>query len=471
MHRVGVRETRESVSGLVRTQRQVVVLAKMMLGQVVKVQREEIAACMTCPLCKKLFRDATTISECLHTFCRKCIYKKITDEELDSCPVCDTELGCSALEKLRADHSWQDLRAKIFLSNIKKTKEPETVSSVPETAPAVSEAMPVQEADHSVPLIGRRKERSLSSLVVSTPKISVKSFLTGKRSRPIARKRESPVLIKELVKKVDDYYESLSSPETLSKIAQTKRQNSSTAESPKQHKPNKVSEDGVKPCKGKADFWKPLNCSVEASSKTKSNKSELQEILVQIKKLDAQEKAQSLKTSVKEHGDKSKVTGEESNSTASPSVSMKPRRLQGKQQKRAAPSEGLNIPAQTVVDANSKCDTRFSPIWFSLVASDHEQGGSAPLPQISSCYLRVKDGSLPVSYIKKYLAQKLGLVREAEVEISMRGQPVVSTLQLHTLVDWWLQTASASERIRTTVGSSAKDFVMVLSYGRIAHPP
>jgi E3 ubiquitin-protein ligase DRIP len=131
----------------------------------------------------------------------------------------------------RADHSWQDLRAKIFLSNRKKAKEPETVSlvpedvpSVPETAPAVPESMPVQEADHSVPLIGRRKERSLSSLVVSTPKKSVKSFLTGKRSKPIARKRESPVLIKELVKKVDDYYESLSSPETLSKIAQTKRQ-------------------------------------------------------------------------------------------------------------------------------------------------------------------------------------------------------------------------------------------------------
>jgi E3 ubiquitin-protein ligase DRIP len=51
------------------------------------------------------------------------------------------------------------------------------------------------------------------------------------------------------------------------------------------------------------------------------------------------------------------------------------------------------------------------------------------------------------------------------------GQPVASTLQLHNLVDWWLQTASASERIRTTVGSSAKDFVMVLSYGRKAHPP
>ncbi|KAJ6718951.1 E3 UBIQUITIN PROTEIN LIGASE DRIPH-RELATED [Salix purpurea] len=347
----------------------------MMLGQVVKVQREEISACMTCPLCNKLFRDATTISECLHTFCRKCIYKKIDDEELDSCPVCDTELGCSPLEKLRADHSWQDLRAKIFLSRRKKAREPETAPSVPEdaplvpeTVPAVPEAMPVQEADHSVPLIGKIKEISLSSLVVSTPKISVKSVLTGKRSKPVARKRESPVLIKKLVKKVDDYYESLSSPETLRKNSQTKRQNSSTAESSKQHTPNKVSENGVTPCKGKADLWKPLNCLVEASSKTKSNKSELHEILVQIMKLDVQEEAQARKSS----------------------GSVKPRRLQGMQRKRAASSEGLNIPAQTVVDANRKCDARFSPVWFSLVASDHEQDGSAPLPQISSCYLRVK---------------------------------------------------------------------------------
>ncbi|KAI5580310.1 hypothetical protein BDE02_08G146900 [Populus trichocarpa] len=381
----------------------------MMLGQVVKVQKERIAACMTCPLCNKLFREATTISECLHTFCRKCIYMKITDEELDSCPVCDIKLGCSPLEKLRADHSLQDLRARIFPSKRKKAREPATVSSVPEDVPsvpeavmAVPEAVPVQESEHSVPLIGRRKERSLSSLVVSTPKISVKSVLTGKRSKSVARKRESPIPVEEQIKKMDDYYESLSSPETLRKIAQTKRQ----------------------------------------------------EIIVQIKKLDAQEEeAQALKTSIKEHGDKSKVIGEESNSTSSPSGSVKPRRLQAMRQKR----EGFNIPAQAAVDANSKCDRRFSPIWLSLVASD-EQEGVAPLPQISSCYLRVKDGSLPVSHIKKYLVQKLGLVSEAE--------PVASTLQLHNLVDWWSQTASSSERIQTTVGSSAKDFVMVLSYGR-----
>lgn len=36
-------------------------------SQVVKVQREKLEACMTCPICNELFREATTISECLHT--------------------------------------------------------------------------------------------------------------------------------------------------------------------------------------------------------------------------------------------------------------------------------------------------------------------------------------------------------------------------------------------------------------------
>lgn len=45
----------------------VVVLREMANNLVVKVKRETIAACMTCPLCNKLLRDATTITECLHS--------------------------------------------------------------------------------------------------------------------------------------------------------------------------------------------------------------------------------------------------------------------------------------------------------------------------------------------------------------------------------------------------------------------
>nr|CAB3466413.1 unnamed protein product [Digitaria exilis] len=157
-------------------------------GAVVMVKRELLARCMTCPLCRRLLRDATTISECLHTcesfllslacsaapadpgglersvrrvlwelpateirfgsllvlgaapdlvvrgpgtwvgavgvdsfpairkrcaafwasmrdcdsrLCRKCINKKINDEDLDHCPVCKIDLGCTPAEKLR----------------------------------------------------------------------------------------------------------------------------------------------------------------------------------------------------------------------------------------------------------------------------------------------------------------------------------------------------------------------------------
>lgn len=47
-----------------------------------------------------------------------------------------------------------------------------------------------------------------------------------------------------------------------------------------------------------------------------------------------------------------------------------------------------------------------------------------------------------------------------------RGRPVVPSLELHNLVDLWFRTASSSKKIPASVGSSAKDFVMVLSYSR-----
>ncbi|XP_031379564.1 uncharacterized protein LOC116194808 isoform X3 [Punica granatum] len=32
----------------------------------------------------------------------KCIYKKLSDEEVDCCPVCNIDLGCLSVEKLSA---------------------------------------------------------------------------------------------------------------------------------------------------------------------------------------------------------------------------------------------------------------------------------------------------------------------------------------------------------------------------------
>ncbi|RVW54948.1 E3 ubiquitin protein ligase DRIP2 [Vitis vinifera] len=77
-----------------------------------------------------------------------------------------------------------------------------------------------------------------------------------------------------------------------------------------------------------------------------------------------------------------------------------------------------------------------------------------------------RDVNVPVSFIQKYLMRKLDLTSETEVEIKCMGQPVLPTLQLHNLVDLWLQTASTSQRVPASIGSSGKEFVMVLAYAR-----
>ncbi|KAI9394114.1 hypothetical protein POPTR_005G054100v4 [Populus trichocarpa] len=103
---------------------------KEMVEQVVRVKRKKLEACMTCPLCNHLLNEATTISLCLHTFCRKCIYKKLTHEKIDCCPICNMHLGRLPTEKLRPDNYLQDMRAKIFPFKRREVKAFEVVPSV-----------------------------------------------------------------------------------------------------------------------------------------------------------------------------------------------------------------------------------------------------------------------------------------------------------------------------------------------------
>ncbi|KAF5466036.1 hypothetical protein F2P56_015994 [Juglans regia] len=335
----------------------------MMTSQMVKVQREKIAVCMNCPLCNKLFEDATTISECLHTFCRICIYEKLTDEELNHCPVCNIDLGCAPLEKLRADHTLQGLRDKVFPFGGK--------ADSPELMP-------------SVPCSGKRKERSLSSLGVSIPRLSARSGLIGRRLKSAARKslvlQESTLFVDEPFRKEEDD----------KKVGN--RHNPSNAESSKQYMSNKGIDDYPEPCEGKTDLRKPINCLVEAANKTKSIKFTVHGTLAKPALPDAHDnESDKPKAKRKRLGHKSKGHGDGNDPSSVPSGSMKPRKFQGSRQRRAAASKGLNITGQAL-DVNSKHDRRFSPIWFALVASN-DKDGDAPLPQISSCYLRVKSRS------------------------------------------------------------------------------
>lgn len=100
----------------------------------------------------------------------------------------------------------QDVRAKVFPLKGRKVKAPEVVTSVP--------------------LPARRKERSLSSLVVSTPRVSTQATMTGRRTKPTRKAsglRSTSFSIEKPIKKEEDLLEdrpdSSSSPDTSHKFA------------------------------------------------------------------------------------------------------------------------------------------------------------------------------------------------------------------------------------------------------------
>ncbi|XVF57226.1 hypothetical protein PTKIN_Ptkin06aG0187400 [Pterospermum kingtungense] len=389
--------------------------------RVVKVKRQTLESCMTCPLCNKLLKEATTISLCLHTFCRKCIYEKLSDEGMDCCPECDIELGCLPVDKLRPDHNLQDVRAKIFPFKRRKTRAPEVMPSI--SPPA------------------KRKERSLSSLVVSTPKVPMQSGLTGRRTKVTARKRVAAFrgcrfsagesLTKENI--AEDYPSGSSSPDSLNKSSQSKRQDSSMAQPSSEHRSNEDT-NNVEMTEGKADLWTPLNCLVEAANRKSSklnsqgsaaskaephNGPDCHSYVPETKTYPKSPTAPDDKLCIpenksEEHGQNPKVQDEE-NGANSITKPMKRRRLRATAQKKAAAAEDKAVPARVVLDAlGPRWNGKNSPIWFSLVACE-DLIGHTSLPQISACYLRIKDAKMPVSFIQKYLVKKLDLTSEAEV--------------------------------------------------------
>lgn len=106
----------------------------------------------------------------------------------------------------------QDVRAKIFPFKRRKVNAPEVVAPV---------TLPV-----------RRKERSLSSLVVSTPRVATHATMTGRRTKSIARKaaalRGSSFSVQKPIKKDqssgEDIRKSSSSTESLNKSSPNSRQ-------------------------------------------------------------------------------------------------------------------------------------------------------------------------------------------------------------------------------------------------------
>nr|XP_023014389.1 uncharacterized protein YMR317W-like isoform X2 [Leptinotarsa decemlineata] len=77
-----------------------------------KIPITDINVHITCKICNGYFVDATTIIECLHTFCRSCIVKYL--EKNKYCPVCDVQVHkTKPLLNIRPDKTIQDLVYKL----------------------------------------------------------------------------------------------------------------------------------------------------------------------------------------------------------------------------------------------------------------------------------------------------------------------------------------------------------------------
>ncbi|KAJ7327315.1 hypothetical protein JRQ81_017074 [Phrynocephalus forsythii] len=78
----------------------------------VKVKMKELNEHIVCFLCAGYFIDATTITECLHTFCKSCIVKYLQTSKY--CPMCSTKIHeTQPLLNLKLDRVMQDIVFKL----------------------------------------------------------------------------------------------------------------------------------------------------------------------------------------------------------------------------------------------------------------------------------------------------------------------------------------------------------------------
>ncbi|XP_010540430.1 PREDICTED: uncharacterized protein LOC104814204 [Tarenaya hassleriana] len=140
------------------------------------------------------------------------------------------------------------------------------------------------------------------------------------------------------------------------------------------------------------------------------------------------------------------------------------------------PSLGVNtIINRASSDLRVGCPPRrpCSGIWFVLRASQI-QAKEPFLPQVNKSYLRIKDGSVTVRLLIKYLMNKLQLDSESEIEIRCRGQRLLPILTIQHVRDtiWRPSSSSPSSSSSSSPSSftllpeSTTDHVMILHYGR-----
>uniref|UniRef100_A0ACD5WBM8 Uncharacterized protein n=1 Tax=Avena sativa TaxID=4498 RepID=A0ACD5WBM8_AVESA len=505
----------------------------------VRARRDALAASLTCPLCHDLFREASSFVECLHTFCQECIMKKIDNEDIDSCPVCQIDLGIAPEEKLRPDHNLQSIRNKVF-----PLKTEVDASKIPtSTSPA------------------KKKERSLSSLVVETPKIATQTSLTGQRTKAARRTTTSQMssLISNGTMKLlnnsegrDQKTEKTPAPEstkmtTSAKLTQINADIVASKQSSPEDGENRETIDNE-------ELQKTLHSLVQASGKrslrlslkrryaaAKEDKTKGTNGELSMRKDVAADNVAITGVRASKHSDKLNLL-DKSNGNSSESVSSNGKRTTGDSLRKNAEADLQGKPLNSLVEATRKislgstpkshgtaakkdkikrkngklsirkdgtvyklpiaglklsahsnktttednlrnspeADPRQEvvgststgslhggitiPVWFSLVAAPN-QVEAKRLPQMPKVVIRIKNGSMQISSVLSYIAEKLKLASDDKLEVLCNEWPICPSTTMHRLLQQWLSRKPKQE-VRAAVGSPANEFVMELGYRR-----
>lgn len=86
-----------------------------------KIKLKSLNSHITCKICRGYLIDATTVTECLHTFCKSCLVKHL--EENNTCPTCSIIIHQShPLQYISHDRTMQDIVYKL-VPNLQKNEE------------------------------------------------------------------------------------------------------------------------------------------------------------------------------------------------------------------------------------------------------------------------------------------------------------------------------------------------------------
>ncbi|CAN8258403.1 unnamed protein product [Cochlearia groenlandica] len=427
-----------------------------------KAKREDMKIIFTCPLCNNLFNHATTISECLHTFCRKCIQDKLTQEKLRACPVCKVDLGPAPLDKLRYDRSLEDLRLKVFKPKPKIKKASSTT--------ATAKQYFRKKKRFPSPLEPEQVKAAVTLIATSSKPVSTFRKRQRKNSKPIRNEYQTETeqlhqesengLVKEGTSQGCIQIMGNNSDNVNKEIPNIEDLVGKSLSIGKKAAPLKINEDTTAMI---AEQTISIRQDKEKHKSVHKPRVETEELPVKVNENIASVISDDHSNLVKPNN-----SGEENQENV---VSSRKIRVGKEKAKAYSPpvlrkrkKRNTNSPCVSVKLEN-KLEESNKPVWFSLVAAAN-QNKDRPLPQISPLYLRVNNGDLQVSYVKKYLVKKLNLESEDEVEIWLRQEPVCSAQKLQDLVNWWVHTTPMDERKSAIVGSSAAEFVMVLNYSR-----